>query len=245
MSRYVLVHGAWEGAWSWEAVVPQLEAAGHQVVNVELPGSSANMKPLSEVSLDAYVAAVGAALADSDDPVVLVGHSLGGTVISQAAERFPDRIERLVYVTAFLIEDGANALETMQSDANGQLLPRLEFAEDESYAKVAEEVWREVAFHDATEAAIEAALPRLAEKQSTQPFVAKLQLSHERFGSVPKSYIRTGLDRILTPALQDRMLQNWPVEQIVSIDAGHFPALSMPEELAAALLTAATIKRAA
>jgi pimeloyl-ACP methyl ester carboxylesterase len=245
MSRYVLVHGAWEGAWSWENVVPVLEAKGHEVVTLELSGSSSNMKSIAEVSLDAYVSAVADILAETDDKVVLVGHSLGGTVISQVAERFPGRIERLVYVTAFLIENGATALETMQSDSAGQLLPQLVFADDESYATVSEDVWRNVAFHDAKPDAIEAALSRLAEKQATEPFVAKLELSNDRFGSVPKVYIRTEIDRILTPALQDRMIQNWPVEQVVSLDAGHFPALSMPEQLAGALLSLAAADRAA
>lgn len=245
MSRYVLVHGAWEGAWSWENVVPLLEAKGHGVVTVELPGSSSNMKPVDEVTLDAYVSAVAEALGSGEDQAVLVGHSLGGTVISQVAERFPERIERLVYVTAFLLENDASALETMQSDEDGQLLPKLIFAEDQSYAKVPEDVWREVAFHDAKAAAIEAALPRLIEKQSTEPFVAKLELTDELFGAVPKAYIRTGIDRILTPALQERMIQSWTVEKVVTLDSGHFPALSVPDELAEALLSIAAIEKAA
>ena len=149
MSHYVLVHGAWEGAWSWEKVVPLLEEKGHEVVTVELPGSSSNRKPVDKVTQYAYVTAVAEVLANIDGKVVLVGHSLGGTIISQVAERFPERIERLVYVTAFLLKSGENALETMQSDPAGQLLPKLVFAEDESYAAVPEDVWRDVAFHDA------------------------------------------------------------------------------------------------
>jgi pimeloyl-ACP methyl ester carboxylesterase len=238
MKRHVLVHGAWEGAWSWENVVPLLEEAGHVVLSVELPGSSSHMKALDEVTLESYVSAVATALEGSDDQVVLAGHSLGGTVISQFAERFPERVDRLVFVTAFLIGNGSNALETMQSDADGQLLPRLVFSEDQSYATATEDVWRKVAFHDARAAAIEAALPRLTERQSTEPFVANLELSESRFGSVLKTYIRTSLDRVLSPALQDRMLSNWPVDDVVTLEAGHFPALSMLEVLAGALLSA-------
>ena len=115
MSHYVLVHGAWEGAWSWEKVVPLLEEKGHQVVTVELPGSSSNRKPVDEVTQYAHVGAVADVFATIEGTVVLVGHSLGGTVISQVAERFPERIQRLVYVTAFLLKSGENALETMQS----------------------------------------------------------------------------------------------------------------------------------
>ncbi len=239
MTRHILVHGAWEGAWSWENVVPLLEQRGHDVATVDLPGSSSRARPVAEVTREAYVSAVADVLAQSDDKVVLSGHSLGGTVISQVAERFPERIERLVYVTAFLLPDGASALETMQSDADGQLLPKLVFSEDQSYATATDDVWREVAFHDATAAAIAAALPRLSDRQSTDPFTANLELTAARFGTVPKHYIRTSIDRILTPALQDRMLANWQVDGVTTLEAGHFPALSMPNELASAMLAIA------
>ena len=236
MSRYVLVHGAWEGAWSWENIVPALESRGHEVVVVKLPGSYGNEKPINEVTLESYVAEVAKAIEVSDQPVVLAGHSLGGVVISQVAQRFADRIERLVYVTAFLLENGGSAIEAMQSDAEGQMLSKLVFSEDQSYAQVPEEVWREVAFHDAEAKDIDSALSRTAKKQATEPFMAKLELTDEQFGRVPKAYIRTTLDRVLSPALQDRMIQNWAVDEVVTLESGHFPALSMPKKLASSLL---------
>ena len=99
-----------------------------------------------------------------------------------------------------------------------------------------EETWREVAFHDASEEAILAALPRLAERQSTQPFMTPLNLTDARFGSVPKTFIRSTADRILTTSLQDRMIANWPVERVENLDSGHFPTLSAPGDLARAML---------
>ncbi|MGV6815238.1 MAG: alpha/beta fold hydrolase [Phycisphaerales bacterium] len=236
MSRYVLVHGAWEGAWSWENIVPALESRGHEVVVVKLPGSYGNEKPIGEVTLESYVAEVEKVIEASDQRVVLAGHSLGGVVISQLGERLADRIERLVYVTAFLLENGGSAIEAMQSDVDGQMLSKLVFSEDQSYAQVPEDVWREVAFHDAAAKDIDSALSRTAKKQATEPFMAKLKLTGEQFGRVPKSYIRTTLDRVLSPALQDRMIQNWTVDEVVTLESGHFPALSMPEKLASSLL---------
>lgn len=65
--------------------------------------------------------------------------------------------------------------------------------------------------------------------------MARASLSQQRFGSVPKTYIRTTIDKITSPALQDEMVANWPVDRIHVLASGHFPALSMPEELAAVM----------
>jgi len=237
MSHYVLVHGAWEGGWSWEDVTPFLESSGHKVTTVQLPGSYGNPKPNGEVTLVSYVAEISMAIESSKERVVLVGHSLGGVSISQVAEKMPDRIDRLVYVAAFLIQNGQTALETMQGDDGGEMLPQLLFSEDQSYAEAPESAWRNTAFNDAPIDAVNSALPRLAQKQATEPFVAKLDLSTERFGSVPKYIVRTSLDKVFSTELQDRMIENWPVKDVVTLEAGHFPALSMPGKLASTLLT--------
>ena len=237
MSHFVLVHGAWEGGWSWEHVTPLLESEGHKVTTVKLPGSYGNPKPNGEVTLDSYVAEISKAIESSQERVILVGHSLGGVSISQVAEKMPDRIDRLVYVAAFLIQNGQTALETMQGDDGGEMLPQLLFSEDQSYAEAPEAAWRNTAFNDAPIDAVNSALPRLAQKQATEPFVAKLDLSTERFGSVPKYIVRTSLDKVFSTELQDRMIENWPVEDVVTLEAGHFPALSMPGKLASTILT--------
>jgi hypothetical protein len=68
--------------------------------------------------------------------------------------------------------------------------------------------------------------------QATEPFMAKMVVSEERFGSVPKDYIRTAIDKMVSPILQDEILQNTKVDQVRILQAGHFPTLSVPETLA-------------
>ncbi len=99
----VLVHGAWGGSWSWERVVPLLEANGHQVVAVDLPTIEAD--PNDPPGLYDDAAAVGEAIDSLDGPVVLAGHSYGGMVITAAAAGRDD-VERLVYVCAFMPDAG-------------------------------------------------------------------------------------------------------------------------------------------
>lgn len=110
MARIVLVHGAFAGAWCWEPALPGLRAAGHEVDAVDLPGSGEDPTPVSEVSLDAYADRVCSVLAQGP-PAVLVGHSMGGMVVTQAAARCPEHVAALVYVAAFLPADGQSLVD--------------------------------------------------------------------------------------------------------------------------------------
>lgn len=236
MSHYILVHGAWEGSWSWENTSPELEKHGHTITAIDLPGSIGNKQDISDVTMANYIKNVADEIRALDHTVIMVGHSMAGAIISQVAELMPEKIERLIYVAAFLLKNGDSVLEAMQRDPDGEYLPNLEFAEDQSYAKVPETVLRTIAFHDVDDKDVALAIPRMAEKQSTEPFASKVKVSADRFGAVPKTFVRTTIDKITSPALQDEMIKNWEVEKVHILPSGHFPALSMPEKLAAVLL---------
>ena len=111
MSRLVLVHGAYGGAWCWEDLIPLLEAQGHSVEAFDLPGAGEDDTPVAGVTLDACVERTCGVLAQRDEPAILVGHSMGGIVITQTAARCPKRIALLVYVCAFLPGDGQSLLD--------------------------------------------------------------------------------------------------------------------------------------
>jgi pimeloyl-ACP methyl ester carboxylesterase len=99
MARFVLVHGAFGGAWCWEAAVGPLEAAGHSVEAIDLPGSGDDPTPPEQVTLDGYAARVCEVLAKGE-PAVLVGRSMGGVAVTEAALRCPDRITEVVELDA-------------------------------------------------------------------------------------------------------------------------------------------------
>ena len=86
MSTFVLVHGAFHGAWCWYKVIAGLEAAGHRAIAPDLPGHGLDRTPMETCTLDRYVSTVVAAIEAAEEPVVLVGHSLGGVTVSQGAE---------------------------------------------------------------------------------------------------------------------------------------------------------------
>ena len=108
--QFVLIHGAWHGAGCWEKVVPLLKEAGHQVHTIDLPGVGEDQTPISEVTLDAYVSAVSELISTISKPLVLVGHSMGGMIITQVAELVPEKIDTLIYLTAFSPRDGEKGI---------------------------------------------------------------------------------------------------------------------------------------
>ncbi len=139
MGRFVLVHGGFVGGWYWEKVVPLLEGDGHRVEAPDLPGNGDDPTPIPQVSLQSYADRISEVLDARPEPAVLVGHSMGGMVISQAAERRPDKVEVLVYLSAFLLRDGETLLSAAENDAESLILPNLVMSEDGSSATVREE----------------------------------------------------------------------------------------------------------
>lgn len=243
MSHYILIHGAWEESRAWNDVSPILKKNGHTVTAIDLPGHGGNKLDVSQVTMANYIKTVVDAINQLDHKVILVGHSMTGAVISQVAEHIPDKIERLIYVAAFLLKAGGSVLEAMQSDRDGKFFPEVIFSEDQTYARVPEQTLRNIGFHDVEEKVIQRVLPLMAEQQATEPFMAKVLVSDENFGSVPKTYIRTSIDKVTSPALQDTMIANWDVETVFDLESGHFPAFSVPEKLAELMLKASLIAK--
>jgi pimeloyl-ACP methyl ester carboxylesterase len=241
MSHYILIHGAWEESRMWDDVSPILQQNVHTVTAIDLPGHGKNKQTLTQVTMAGYIQAVVDMIKWLDHQVILVGHSMNGALISQVAEQIPEKIERLIYVTAFLLKDGGSVLKAMQSDVDGEVLTEIVFSDDQAYATLPEPALRRIGFHDLEETVIQRFLPLMAEWQATDPFMAKVVLSDENFGSVPKTYIRTSIDKMVSPALQDTMIANWEVESVLDLESGHFPAFSVPEKLADLMLQAASV----
>jgi pimeloyl-ACP methyl ester carboxylesterase len=102
----VLIPGFWLNAASWDDVVPALEAAGHRVRSLTLPGLSAIDDDRAGVGLADHIAAVVEAIDDGRAPVALVGHSGGGAIAHGAVDARPDRVARVVYVDSVPLGDG-------------------------------------------------------------------------------------------------------------------------------------------
>ena len=101
MAIFVLVHGSFHASWCWREVAPRLEARGHRVLALDLPGHGTDPTPLERVCFQDYVDAIRRVVGRLDERSILVGHSMG-TPIAGAAEADPDALAALVFVAGLL-----------------------------------------------------------------------------------------------------------------------------------------------
>ena len=132
MAQYVLVPGAWLGGWAWRKVRTRLQAAGHDVTTPTLTGlGERSHLARREVDLGTHIDdVVNAIVWDGLDEVVLVGHSLGGLVVAGVADRIPDRIRQVVYVGSSVPEDGRSLFDAAGRDYRAFVQARADEAGD-------------------------------------------------------------------------------------------------------------------
>ena len=236
MSTFVLVHGAWHGAWCWESVVPLIEKAGHRVVAPDLPGLGDDRTPLSEITLQSYGERVCEVVTAQDEPVILVGHSMGGMAISQAAEYCPDRIKALVYLCAFLPSNGESLVFWAQQMTESLVGGNMVMSEDQSSATVRDEFIIDGFYGDCTPEMAARAKSRLR-PQAVAPIVTPVNTSKQNFGRVKRHYIECLQDRAIPIAWQRTMRVALPCESVLTLNTSHSPFLSAPRALAENLMS--------
>jgi pimeloyl-ACP methyl ester carboxylesterase len=240
MSTYLLIHGAWHGGWCWRSVVPLLESAGHTVLAPDLPGHGDDNTPAASVTLKDYADRVCEIVNTQSERVILLGHSMGGAVITQAAENCSEKIGALVYMCAFLPRNGDSLMTWALQDAESMVNPSTTFAVEDGVLGFKPQYIREAFYAGCSEEDIAFAQSRLV-SQSTQPFRTPVQTTAERWGAIPRYYIECARDRAITPNLQQAMQKQSPCKGTFSIDTDHSPFFSAPENLADILERIATL----
>jgi pimeloyl-ACP methyl ester carboxylesterase len=230
----VLVHGAFATDQVWGHVAARLQAAGHDVVTVNLPGRPGRPTPPANVTLTMHRDTVLAALELLDRPAIVVGHSFAGIVISAAAEAAPEKIDTLVFVAAYLPEDGDSLVSMAQQDPDASIGPNLTIDPVNSIAVVAYAARAELFVNDGPDG-LKAKLPDLIVDEPLTPLGTPVELSDQRFGRVRKAYVRTALDQVISPAFQARMIKRAQVRTLATLQTGHLPFLTDPDGLANAI----------
>jgi pimeloyl-ACP methyl ester carboxylesterase len=233
---YVLVHGAWHGAWCWSRVTPLLTAAGHRVVTPTQTGLGDRAHLLTrDIGLDTFVQDIVAAIEMEDlTNVILVGHSFGGASIIGAADRIPERIGHLVFLDGALLQNGQSVLSTVPPDI---VTARIR-ATMETSAGVTLPVPSPDAF-GVTDEQDAAWLTRHMRPHPFKTYVDKLPLAHPIGAGRPVTYI--GCVKPAYPPLgvahdYAKKAPGWTYQEIAT---GHDAMVLAPKALAEMLLAIA------
>lgn len=232
---YVLVHGAWQAPYVWKTVRSDLIKKGNQVVVVELPGHGTDTTPLHTLTLDVYRDKVIDAMSKVNGNVILVGHSMGGMVITNVAEKVPTKISKLVYIGAFLPASGQSLEELSMLDSGSKLGPSLVLSADRLSLDVKKENLTNLFISDGTQADKDLVLTNYRPEPSI-PFSNKVTLTKEKFGAVEKVYIKTLQDIVISPAFQDRMIAGAGIKTVYTVNTSHSPFLAQPQAVSELLL---------
>lgn len=209
-------------------MVAALAGAGHRALAIDLPSHGDDSTPVADVTLSVYADRICQAIdAESEGRVILVGHSMGGLVISQAAEYRSDRLQSLVYLTAMLPAPGDTRVEPPEVPAVQQYLTP---SPDGDAVEISADGARQVFFGDCSDADIALAEDRLC-PQASALFESPLELSNAKFGSVPRYYIECLKDIALAPEVQRRFYERTPCRRVYPLETSHSPFFSQPHEL--------------
>lgn len=226
MAEVLLVHGSCHGAWCWEETLPLLADAGHTVRAIDLPGHGADTTPVAEVTLDAYARRIVDALGQK---TVLVGHSMGGYAIAAAARLAPEKIERLVYLCAYVPQDGMSLAQMRMQAPTQPLLPAVRMRPDGISYTIDPEAARDLFYQDCDADVAKRAVARLC-AQATAPTNVPFHVT-PALAALPRRYIRCMNDQTIPPAYQVTMTQDWDEAHVQEMTCGHSPFYADPTGL--------------
>ncbi|MCB0397903.1 MAG: alpha/beta fold hydrolase [Flavobacteriales bacterium] len=230
MKTFILIHGSWHSAWNWHKVTPLLEKAGHKVFAIDLPGMGRDKTPVQDVTFEKTVQKICNLIDSIEQPVILVGHSKNGIMISQVAEHRAEKIEKLIYLAAYLIPDGKTQQTYSSQDKEGWLKPYVNIDLATRSHTLDPAIYKEGLYHDCEDDITEMAKVILG-SEPIESGTTILNLSEKNFGSVPRYYIECLEDRAVTPFIQRKMYAETPCRKVYQMQTSHSPFFSKPKEL--------------
>ncbi|MGW1506518.1 alpha/beta fold hydrolase [Streptomyces mirabilis] len=269
----VLVHGLWHGSWCWSLVTEHLAGLGVPSVAVDLDGHGLKggspqarlrrpFDPAAYAAAPSPVATVTASSAagtligqlrriGGGRPCVLVAHSMGGVVATLVAERAPDLVSELVYVSAFAPVGGTSAADSLATPENaGEMVSGLLVSDPTMVGALRQDTddperrdaVREVFYGDVDDATAAAAISLLGPDGPAGIAGEPVTVTAERYGAIPHTYLVCLRDKVVPVALQRRFVAEIDAVSarptgVVEFDTSHSPFLSRPAELAEAIAT--------
>lgn len=238
MSNFLLIHGAWQGAWAWQPVIDQLEAKreSHEVGQVlapELPGhGKRSSDEIRRITVEHYInSVVTPAQVMRLDDVVLVGHGFAATFIPQVALELGDKVKRIIFIAGELPAEGKKPCDRLSPW--WKMMLRV-FKDEENGFRFPDFIAKGILCNGLDRISAGRVLSRL----TPEPFLPwKTPINRQGFaGRFPTTYVILTKDKVIRPRLQRRYSQTLSSPEIEEVKAGHCALLSHPREIADLLL---------
>jgi pimeloyl-ACP methyl ester carboxylesterase len=267
----LFLHGFWHGSWCWAEVLARVTGAGARALAVDMAGHGLRARrpaALTGPPLDAgMLATEPAAVADVDlgqagellvtqirqlgagDPVIVVAHSMGGPVLTRAAQQTPGLVAHAVYLAAYMPASGVPALAYARAPENeGSLVGSCLVADPAAVGAFRLDVaspdpayrdrLRQALYGDLDRAVADAAIALLTPDAPAGLALGTTSLTAGGWGSIPRTYVVCSQDLTIRPALQRRFIAEADIAfpgnptTVHTLDASHSPFLSMPGQVA-------------
>lgn len=240
-----MIHGSWHWGGCFQKVADRLSLVGFPVVTPDLTSHGYDASAYDGFSTMAEYAAPAEAIVEaSPAPVILIGHSMGGVTLTYLAEKYPDKIAKLIYLSAFMVPTGRRALDyvllnleipiaaelfkVVSQTGDGRGL-RLDLAN--------RELLKRAFYADCTDHDIDIAARNVLPVTSTVPDLHVSEATAARWGRIPRVYIECTLDNALPIETQRLMISENPGTTVASIESSHSPFFSQPDRLTEIILS--------
>ncbi len=238
MSTFVLVHGSWHDGSAWKAVIQHLEANGHQAFSPTIAGHGKGVN--KNVNHAQSTQSIVDYIIDKDlTDIVLLGHSFGGTIIAKVAEAISDRIRRLIFLDAFVLNNGESLIDNVPPHSQA-LFDQLIKESGDRTIMLPFDIWRETFLNDADLNLAKSSYAQLS-PEPYQPFIDKLDLKQFYSLPIPKSYLYCTEDNALPQGewgWHPRMSNRLGLFRLVQMPGSHEVIFSNPSGLAEKILEA-------
>jgi len=245
---FVLIHGTWHGGWAWRDVVHHLSKKGHIAHAPTLAGHGPGAM-CNRVTHQHCVESVIACIRDNDlENVVLVGHSFGGMVVQKVAEEAPDRIARMVFLDALILQDNERVFDVLPdvflaslAAKNGNNPAAMSLEKTNGIFPIPPwETWRDNFIQDAPESLARSTWEQLSPEPSQVNF-DNIHLKSFHSLAIPKSFIFCRHDKAMPPGyFHPRMSSRLGAFKLLEMDGSHEVMFTRPAGLAEELVEASS-----
>lgn len=240
----VMIHGSWHWGGCFQKVADRLASQGHAVATPDLTSHGYNDHSYDSFStMPEYAAPVEAMIKASKTRVVLIGHSMGGVTLTYLGEKYPEKIAKLIYLTAFMAPKGKRALDyillNLKIPAAAELFKVVAQVNDGRGLKLDlgnRDLVKAAFYADCSDHDVDIAAKNVLPITSTVPDRYVSEVTAGRWGKIPRVYIECKADKAIPIETQRLMISDNPGTTVISIDSSHSAFFSQPDKLTEIIL---------